>query len=1259
MKSRGQFSIIAALLVAVVLVSTVVVTYSIIRNNPIQEQPPIQSAIDETDFAIKQILGFTVGYYGSVLKVTGNSSYAKMLATNYLRSGLASIANMHPEWATSLDLLGSDFYTCWFTNTSSSRGNVDVTYNLTGLGISGVNYVASCKLDVFVTNTMDSKACLRIIKDEGEPMINLGKRNFKFFRYENLNSTWELINPSSEPIAYANGTYQIETPPGVDVKCYLIQVEDPRGIIVVASSFSSYMMDLTWPSFSSNATSPSSYYVNNDVSNVDSNGDIGTHLNFTAQQYGPDLINDTLTEGNTGAATKYEYYNTGDDNGGEGAWVTDSTFGINSTGSTSYLPVNLGNTNTAGSHPNSQNYLIAVQLTTSSTMTATGVHVYGEAGGNAMISIYSDASNAVGSLLSVSQSTAVANGGAGTTIPIPPVYLSGSTKYWIVYDMNTANAIGKSDTTSYTFNLRQLSSYTYGNSFPAQGSSVTWTAGTFANGYDKIQIVGVGVEGYAKATKAILSDNNASIQSLRFYISPGASGNFRLAIYSDSSGPSSKLWESGSIAAIAGAWNTVTIASGSPTSLTLNSGTYWLVWQWDSANSGPSYMVGSSGDGNYIAQAYGSFPTSWSGGTSSSEKWSIYVNYTASYKLCQTFNSSTSFSIASVKLLLYRTGNPGTVTVGIYATTGNPAYPTGSVLTSGTTNGTTLPTASPYEWREITLTTYTLQANTTYAIVIQGSGGNSGNAVYWRNDATSPTYANGMYGRSASSGAWGTTYMDNMKDNMFEVWATSYNYRLDAEEQWTNVNYMDPNQKYLCIKTGALDAEAVSVDGWNGSGWVSILSSLAANSWNNASVSSLIQSSTFTIRFRDGNINSDSTQNSWNIDATLLAFYGTIQPVRATDTLVIELLQNGTMRWLGQSLQLTTQAKPIPPLPVKSMHLNQTVNGVNCEVPFQIEDWASDYQIPLGLTSNQSVFSGKTMLVFLANSNVSKATLWWNGSDLATQTSYAYVNRYFTGDSPSTGKLTNGILTLQFGSGFTLDSSVGTSSCRATFMRVNGEQSVYGSSLAYAITNGIVRDVIHQEPEWEGGVDNCPNFYAHIVITLPANVTYYTYALRMMFVDSNRNRNITDLCPVKLATSISQLQTENGTMNGYPIIWNGTGLLYNFSDQIWAHHWSQFISASGTKGAGIIFTDKANQQLYVFDNMVGKKTGCLKVDSTTKTIELLPITMAPVNFTSAFDVTWHGAVSTFDSTTPIYQETNGKIQGSWISVEYPPTVAVS
>ena len=35
-------------------------------------------------------------------------------------------------------------------------------------------------------------------------------------------------------------------------------------------------------------------------SNVDGPADVGTHSNFTAQQYGPDSINDTLTEENTG-----------------------------------------------------------------------------------------------------------------------------------------------------------------------------------------------------------------------------------------------------------------------------------------------------------------------------------------------------------------------------------------------------------------------------------------------------------------------------------------------------------------------------------------------------------------------------------------------------------------------------------------------------------------------------------------------------------------------------------------------------------------------------------------------------------------------------------------------------------------------------------------------------------------------------------------------------------------------------------------------
>ena len=641
MNSRGQFSIIAALLVAVVLIAAVITTYSAIRYSPLQGQPQVLSAIDETNLALKQILGFTVGYYGSVLQVTGNSSYARTLATNYLSSGLDNIADIRPEWGPSFNATTLALSTNWFTNTSYSTGNITVKYDLTGLGVYGISYSTSSRLDVIVSNSNStSQARLTILKDEGEPLINLGQQNFEFYRYIYANATWELINPTNIT-SYADGTYLIDLPSEVPGDSYVLQVEDSRGIIVTASSFSRYTATLTW-------------------------------------------------------------------------------------------------------------------------------------------------------------------------------------------------------------------------------------------------------------------------------------------------------------------------------------------------------------DGNY---------------------------------------------------------------------------------------------------------------------------------------------------------------------------------------------YTIPNEN-----------------------------------------------------------------------------------------IVIELLQNGTMRWLGQNLNLTRTTKPIPPVPVKAIHVNQTINGVNQEVPFQIEDWASEYQVPLGLTNNNSLISGINMIVFLANSQVSKVTVWWNGSDDAVQTSYAYRNVYFN-DNPGSARLNNGrlTLTLQFSGNPDVTSQVGSITNTATFMRVNGKTPTYGSNLAYIIYNGTVRDIIHQEAEWSGGITSpsCPNVYSQIVLTLPANVTYYTYQLRLMFINSTQSRTITELCPISLSSSsTNQLQTENGTLNGLPLTVNttsGYNSFYNFSDGTWAHHWSQFISGTGT-GGGIMFTDVANQKLYAFDAIAGNRTGALNVTSGASSgkIELLPVTRYPASFDYALDVTWYGAVATFDSTrTPIYKMQGSTPTGLWITVEYPPTITVT
>jgi hypothetical protein len=920
LNKRGQFSIIAALLVAVVLITTVVVTYSTIRNSPIREQPQIQSAIDETNLAVKEIIGFTVGYYGSILQSTGNQTYAQELAMEYLQGGLEYTAGTHPEWGTSFDVTNSSLVTYWYTSSSYSSGNLSLSYNLTGLGIYGITYQTSCSLGVQIMPTINNQAYLNITQDGTQPIINFGKTNFNFYHYVTTDSRWDRIHPANDPMSYSNGTYQMDIPSGIDVNSYLIQVEDQRGIIVVASSFSTYTCNLAWTAWNT-TVSVTQHYVDNNSSDVDFSPNIGTQSNFTAMQHGPDGVMDTVTEGITNPTVPEK-------------WVSPFQY--------------------EGSGWNNQTY---------------------------------------------------------------------------AYDNNTSTKA-----TSDLINRRG-----------------TWS------------------------DYLVLDSSAISCHKIRYYINRDSPNIDQVQIYINN-----------------GAW--VKVYDGGGT---------WNNW------------------------------------------------------------TEVSFTETSVTKMRFR----------------------------------------------------------------------------FRNDDQS------------------LSFRAYVHEAQFLQSATPQNCQLDIEAQWTNVNYTSPNQ-WLCIYGGTMASEDIRVDVRNGSTWKNLFTNLMSG-WNNISVSQYVSSPTFTIRFKDGSATSDPVQDSWQIDTALLQSGNIAIPTYSTgDTIVAELQQNGMIRWLGQNLQLTVQAKPFPPIPVKSMHVNQTIANVNSEVPFQIEDWASGYTIPMGLTNNASVFSGTNMLVFLANSNVSQVTIWWNGSDRAIQTPYAYTDKYFTGDDVANGVLTNGILKLNIDGSFRVTSTQNTSTSTTTFMRINGEGSTYGSIPSYAIYHGVIRDIVHQEAEWDNGALNCPNLYAHIVLTLPANATYYTYQLRLMFVDSQQSRTITNLCPLSLSIPNGGPETEDGVSGGNPNTSNSTGLFYDQSAADWAHHWSQFIS--GTKGAGIMFTDSANQELYVFDSIAGNATGAISVsNSSGNVIELRPVTIVPASFKYALDVIWYGAVATFDGRTPIYEEISGLRTGLWTLVEFPPTVTVT
>jgi hypothetical protein len=1082
MDNKGQFTIIAALLVAVILIGTVVSTYSAIRYSTTEDQPQVLSSVDETNLALKQLLGFTLGYYGSVLQVTGNTTFAQNITKTYLNSGLISIANTKPELGLSFNVTSVELQVEWFGASSYSSGRLNVTYDMVGLGFYGLKYSPVCQLKVQILPSISGQAHVLVLQDAEEPLNTLNIENFKFYKYLDT-ETWSLTPPSSIGEITLGGAYSINIPSGVDSKSYMVQVEDTRGIMVVASSFSHFVSTSTW---STSYASVGDYV--DQSSNVDASQDKGTQSLFESLKLGPDSVFDTLTEENYSPSIQ-EFVTQLSNVDGSGDLGTHSNFALQQLKDENFDTLTESNSGSGATLVNSESFEGAWPP---SGWSADGR--WDKESNRAYSGSYSADFDGPWSGSSSGDLITPALDCSGSTLSI-------SVDFWY-YDQGVDN-----------------------NEFVLQ----------YYNGHSWIAVaqLGNGAENTWQHYQEQITDS----QYFR--------ANFRVR------------------------WSAIGVDNGEHAYVDLVS---------IQKVSQPTYQL----------------------------------------DLEEQF-TNVDYNQANEQLCIFA-GSLGSESLQVD-------------VRSGSTWTTVIYALQPNQWNNVSVASYL--SSPTFTIRFKGgieAGDN--NQDSWQIDCA-----------------------------LLHTWTITY--QLDIECQFTNVNYTQINE-WLCIYAGSLSAEPLRVDVRSGSNWVNVISNLQPNQWNNVSVSSWLTGSMFTIRFNGGIEAGDTTQDQWNIDAVMLQldsnydFFGSLQD----STMVVEWLQNGTMRRLGQNLNLTTSALPIPPIPVKAIHVNQTfVNGTNREVPFQIEDWASNYSIPLGLTNNATVFSNKQMIVYLIDKTVAETSIWWNGSDQAVQTRNAFANVYFTADDPTNNRLSNGRATLEFGSGFTLTSRAGTTTSTASFMRINSEASVYGASPAYVIHHGVVRDIVQQEAEWNDGANNCPNLYANIVITLPAKTTYYTYQLRIMFLNSQQPRTINDLCPIKLTSSFNTVQTENGTSSKIPIVATGSGTYYNSaypSSPGTAHHWSQMVT--GSSGTGLMFTDSANKLLYSFDSFVGSATGAIKtVSGTTDTIELLPVTRFPANnYNNALDITWRGAVATFSgSSTPVYEENGGTPTGLWVLAEYQPTIAVS
>jgi hypothetical protein len=122
-------------------------------------------------------------------------------------------------------------------------------------------------------------------------------------------------------------------------------------------------------------------------------------------------------------------------------------------------------------------------------------------------------------------------------------------------------------------------------------------------------------------------------------------------------------------------------------------------------------------------------------------------------------------------------------------------------------------------------------------------------------------------------GVKATSDQFDWRGDLVKYAVSSGSYVLDLEVQWTGAEFSQTNEM-LCIYGGTMGSEDVRVDAWNGSAWQNLFTDLSAG-WNNVSVSSYLTSSVFTTRFNGGIETSDGTQDSWNIDVSLLHLWMT------------------------------------------------------------------------------------------------------------------------------------------------------------------------------------------------------------------------------------------------------------------------------------------------------------------------------------------------------------------------------------------------
>lgn len=224
-QKRGQFVIIAVLLMAVMIVSISALMHRAITyyaNEPWEEY---MTLIGNIELSSRRIVELSLANYTNDLAVnqsilrTNLENWQKDMLEIYLGRGVTvnySLAN-GDSYGYSLGLASS-----WDNRASFSAANATFCVNITSIGLTGYKFTAAAFLNLTIINVTENVINAAVIGEDRIPVDNLKKDNFIVEGFEVAGAS--LVYDSSYEFVYQ---IQCSSPPSSPVT---LTVWDQRGI---------------------------------------------------------------------------------------------------------------------------------------------------------------------------------------------------------------------------------------------------------------------------------------------------------------------------------------------------------------------------------------------------------------------------------------------------------------------------------------------------------------------------------------------------------------------------------------------------------------------------------------------------------------------------------------------------------------------------------------------------------------------------------------------------------------------------------------------------------------------------------------------------------------------------------------------------------------------------------------------------------------------------------------------------------------------